>query len=232
MKRFQGIVFDKDGTLFDFSATWVGWARGLLDKLCNGDPDHAAQIGRHIGFDYHAGRFEPDSVVIAETAGQIAEVLSRQLPGSDPAAVLEMINADAAQARQMPAVPLVPFLQGLRKAGYRLGVATNDAEMPARAHLVQAGVADLFDFIAGYDSGHGGKPAPGQLRAFMAEGGLAPETCVMVGDSAHDLEAGRAAGMACVGVLTGIAEADALAPFADVVLPDIGHLPAWLARAA
>ena len=49
----------------------------------------------------------------------------------------------------------------------------------------------------------------------------------MVGDSTHDLIAGRAAGMQTVGVLTGMAEAE-LAPLADAVLPDIGHLPDWL----
>ena len=50
----------------------------------------------------------------------------------------------------------------------------------------------------------------------------------MVGDSRHDLEAGRAAGMRPVAVLTGIARAADLAPHAEVVLPDIGALPAWL----
>ena len=51
---------------------------------------------------------------------------------------------------------------------------------------------------------------------------------VMVGDSLHDLVAGRAAGMQTVGVLTGPACRDELAPCADVVLPDIGHLTTWL----
>ena len=50
----------------------------------------------------------------------------------------------------------------------------------------------------------------------------------MVGDSLHDLDAGRAAGMRPVAVLTGIARAGDLAPHAEVVLPDIGALPAWL----
>jgi len=36
--------------------------------------------------------------------------------------------------------------------------------------------------------------------------------------------------MATVAVLTGIAGAGELAPHADVVLPDIGHLPGWLDR--
>ena len=50
----------------------------------------------------------------------------------------------------------------------------------------------------------------------------------MVGDSTHDLIAGRAAGMATIGVLTGTAGHADLAPYADVVFPDIGHIPAWL----
>lgn len=57
---------------------------------------------------------------------------------------------------------------------------------------------------------------------------IPPARFVMVGDSLHDLLAGRAAGMATVGVLTGIADHGTLAPHADAVLPDIGHLPAWL----
>jgi phosphoglycolate phosphatase len=50
----------------------------------------------------------------------------------------------------------------------------------------------------------------------------------MVGDSLHDLRAGRAAGMTTIGVLTGVAGAEELSPSADLILPDIGHLPAWL----
>jgi phosphoglycolate phosphatase len=50
----------------------------------------------------------------------------------------------------------------------------------------------------------------------------------MVGDSTHDLLAGRAAGMRTVGVLTGLAPEAVLAPHADVVFPNIGHLTDWL----
>jgi len=50
-----------------------------------------------------------------------------------------------------------------------------------------------------------------------------------VGDSTHDLIAGRRAGMQTVAVLTGVALEAELAPHADVVLPNIGHIPAWMA---
>jgi phosphoglycolate phosphatase len=121
-------------------------------------------------------------------------------------------------------------LTGLRDRGLRLGVATNDSEAPARQHLAAHGITDCFDFIVGYDSGHGPKPGPGMCLAFAAACGIAPGRIAMVGDSRHDLQAGRAAGMRTVAVLTGIAEARDLAPLADAVLPDIGALPDWLDR--
>ena len=67
------------------------------------------------------------------------------------------------------------------------------------------------------------------LLAFAEAVGCLPSQTLMVGDSSHDLIAGRNAGMQAAGVLTGIAKAVDLAPYADVVLPDIGHLPRWLA---
>ncbi|MGL4237933.1 HAD family hydrolase, partial [Tabrizicola sp.] len=104
----------------------------------------------------------------------------------------------------------------------------NDSEAPARQHLANHGITDCFDFIAGYDSGHGAKPAPGMCLAFARAFALDPARVAMVGDSRHDLEAGRAAGMRTVAVLTGIAKRDELSPHADVVLPDIGAIPDWL----
>ncbi|MBU1835047.1 MAG: HAD hydrolase-like protein, partial [Alphaproteobacteria bacterium] len=68
-----------------------------------------------------------------------------------------------------------------------------------------------------------------QLLAFCNATGLDPAHCAMIGDSTHDLEAGQAAGMVCIGVLTGPASFDDLTPQADVVLNSIADLPDWLA---
>jgi phosphoglycolate phosphatase len=54
----------------------------------------------------------------------------------------------------------------------------------------------------------------------------------MVGDSLHDLHAARAAGMVGVGVLSGPARAEVLAPVADVVLDDIAAIAGWLEQGA
>lgn len=225
----KGIIFDKDGTLFDFNATWGAWARTMLEAETAHAPALFAPLADALGYDTVANRFRPESVVIASTAGETAEVIRTILPDVPKDVLLGRMNAAAKQVPQVEAVPLVAYFDGLRALGLRLGIATNDAESPARTHLARAGVAAHFDFIAGYDSGHGGKPAPGQLLAFCDRTELPPEACLMVGDSTHDLHAGRAAGMRTVGVLTGPAPADELQPFADVILPDIGAIPDWLA---
>ena len=226
--RVKGVVFDKDGTLFDFSATWSPWAAAFLRRICKNDDAKAEQMGRIIGFDLATGRFDPASVVIAGTPEDILGVLAQAIPDLNHGELLEIINTEAEAAPMAEAVPLAPLLNRFRAMGLTLGVATNDAEMPAVAHLAAVGVQDRFDFIAGSDSGFGGKPAPGQLLAFCDQTGIAPENAVMVGDSLHDLRAGRAAGFACIGVLTGMATMQDLRDHADVVLPDIGHIPAWL----
>ena len=228
VSEVKAVLFDKDGTLFDFAATWVPWAEHFLLKAFEGDQDRAGAAGAAIGFDLAGRQFKRDSIAIAGTPDEVVTALAPHLPSVDPSVLLTLLNTEAAAAPQREAVPLAPLLRQLRARGLRLGVATNDAEHPARAHLTAAGVAEMFDFIAGFDSGHGGKPDTGQLLAFAAHVELPPAQIAMVGDSLHDLEAARGAGMIPVAVLTGPAEADVLAPHAEIVLSDVGQLPAWL----
>jgi phosphoglycolate phosphatase len=223
----DGLLFDKDGTLFDFRLSWGRWAKGFLLQIAD-DAAHADRLGQAIGFDLATGAFAPHSPVIAATAADIAAALAVELPGVSVAELTERIDDSAGQAPMSEVVPLRPLLSGLRATGLRLGVATNDSEAPARQHLENHGITDCFDFVAGYDSGHGAKPGPGMCFAFARVLGLDPARVAMVGDSRHDLQAGRAAGMRTVAVLTGIAKREELAPHADVVLPDIGVIPGWI----
>lgn len=228
--KIDAILFDKDGTLFEFAATWEAWAQAFLLRAAGGARAHAARAGKAIGFDLETRHFAPDSVAIAGTPGEVAQALVPVFPEMTHSALLDLINEEATNAPQCQAVPLFPFLSDLRARGLALGVATNDAEAPAMAHLDTAGVRDLFDFIAGFDSGHGAKPGPGQMLAFAEATNIAPERIAMVGDSLHDLMAGRAAGMITLGVLTGMASAEDLHAHATAVFPDIGHIPGWLDR--
>ncbi|MDB5663912.1 HAD family hydrolase [Cypionkella sp.] len=220
----EALIFDKDGTLFDFRLSWGAWTRELLAELGDGD----GLLATVLGYDGLHNDFAPDSPVIAMTTPEIADILLPHLPGLSFAELLDTMNRLAGDAPMVPAVNLPAVLGALRARGLKLGLATNDTEVPARRHLDGAGVLGLFDFVAGCDSGFGGKPAPGQLLAFVRACGLTPARVAMVGDSLHDLDAGRAAGMKTVAVLTGIATRADLEARADVVLGDISELEAWI----
>ena len=181
-RMIDGIIFDKDGTLFDFRKSWSLWAARLLADLT---PDVAVQgrLAAAIGYLPDSQGFAPDSPVIADTPAEIAAVIAPYLPDMTPQVIEGRMNALAAGAPMTPAVPLRPLLTALRGRGLRLGLATNDTEAPARAHMEQAGITDLMDMIMGCDSGFGGKPAPGMLLAFARHTGIVPARIAMVGDS-------------------------------------------------
>jgi len=225
-----GVIFDKDGTLFDFHATWSGWAGALIEELAEGDAALAQALAAALVYDLAAGRFLPGSPAIAGTGREAAQRIAEVLRDRSIDEIERHLMLTSADAPLAPAVPLEGFLAALAARGLALGVVTNDTEYGARAHLSAAGVIDRFGFVAGYDSGFGAKPAPGPLTAFARHAALAPGRVAMVGDSTHDLLAGRRAGMRTIGVLTGTAAEAELAPHADVVLPDIGHIPDWLDR--
>ena len=232
----RGLIFDKDGTLFDFDATWGAFARTLLLAESAGDPALLDRLARRLGFDLVGNAFDRDSIIIAESTATIARAVAEVTGAADVAALTARMNAISAGVPQAPATDLQALMTRLRSRGLTLGVVTNDAEAPALRHLEDAGILDEMAFVAGYDSGHGAKPAPDPLLAFCAATGLAPRDCVMIGDSAHDMAAGRAAGMTCVMVRTGPAAArqpDAMSDgLADAVLDSIADLPDWMDRIA
>ncbi|MBR3370820.1 MAG: HAD family hydrolase [Rhodobacteraceae bacterium] len=221
----SAVLFDKDGTLFDFSASWSDYTMGILNDLSQGDEGRAHAMATSLQFDRHARQFRPSSPVIAGTVDVAASLLAPHLPHMQHGAIVAYLKDTSADIQMVPPVELLPLLNALLHSGLALGVATNDGERPARDHLARAGVLHLFGHVLGYDSGFTPKPDPAMLRGYAALAGVAPETVVMVGDSTHDLVAGRAAGMATIGVLTGLAREDDLAPFADIIVPHIGHLP-------
>lgn len=221
------VLFDKDGTLFDFKQSWGRWTRAMLSELSQ-DAAHSQQMAEALDFDPAAGTFGPESPVVWATSHEIAEAIAPFLPRITFESLVGRMNLMAVEAEMIPAVPLRPLFLELRARGMKIGLATNDIEAAARAHLSANRIDDLFDYVAGSDSGHGAKPAPGMLTAFAAGQQLAPSRILMVGDSRHDLLAGRAAGMRPVGVLTGPANQDELEPLAEVVLANIGALPEWI----
>ncbi len=224
----KGIIFDKDGTLTDFQSTWKVAAQRLLEALAGDTPDLQPDLGKAIGYDVETGLFVPGSVGVTGPESAVLDALNQALPGVERQTIEEVYFGISGEVEQVPAVELAPLFRRLSRAGFVLGIVTNDTERPAREQVAEFGINHYVRHISGSDSGHGAKPGPGQLLAFARATGLPVSDIVMVGDSHYDLEAARAANMKAIGVLTGAAELADLALLSDAVLPDIGHLPGWL----
>ncbi|WP_347819091.1 HAD family hydrolase [uncultured Planktomarina sp.] len=226
--NIRGVIFDKDGTLFDFQSTWGIWTAQVLARIAGSDEALLQQLAEALGYDTQTRRVQPGSVIVAATPMEIAAVVKDCIPALSQTQICDWLNEEAKTAPQVLVTDLHRLTAELRRINLGLCVMTNDAEAPARAHLASVQASDLFDFVIGSDSGFGAKPQAAPLLALADKMEIPAAACVMVGDSTHDLRAGRAAGMRAVAVLTGLAEADELAPLADAVLPDVSHLPAWI----
>ncbi len=228
----KGILFDKDGTLLDYVATWMPLNHKAALAAAGGDQGLADRLLVAGGYDAAAERVRAGSLLAAGTNREIAACWAELLPGcdlEDLARLVEQTFTEGGRHSATPVAELAPLLARLRARGLRLGVATSDSEAGAHATLAHFGVIELLDFLAGYDSGYAPKPSPNLVDGFCRATGLEAAEVSVVGDNLHDLEMGRAAGAGLVvGVLTGTSEHGDLAPFADRVLASIVELEALL----
>ncbi len=128
-------------------------------------------------------------------------------------------------ARQHSMTMVYPGVaEGLPRIGGRKATATTKGTPTTRAVLEQFGLAPYFDHIQGTD-GIPSKPAPDVLFAALKGLNARPEDCLMVGDSAADMEAGRRAGVKTCAVRYGYGSAEALAQWEpDFWISDLREL--------
>ena len=91
-------------------------------------------------------------------------------------------------------------LDALRDWGLPLALVTNKPSAFIAPILEALGLQGHFGLCLGGDSLAQKKPDPAPLRHVAAHFGVLPAACLMVGDSRHDIEAGRAAGFRTLAV--------------------------------
>jgi phosphoglycolate phosphatase len=233
----RGLLFDKDGTLLDFEASWSSLYRVLCLDLAEGDALAAEAMLVAGGYDPKSGKFRAGAALAAGHTVDIARLWYPALEGAALKAMVDRIDHvffENGVTSSVPIAGLSETLRTLADAGFRMGVATNDGTAATKAALTALELARFLPHVFGYDSVARPKPAPDIVHAFAAETGIPLQEIAVIGDNPHDLEMARAAGAgASIGVLSGNGGRAELEPLADVILDSVRELPAWLeARAA
>ena len=212
-RRFDLIVFDWDGTLFDSTRLIAR----CIQAAC-------ADVGTRVPSDRDA------SFVIGLG---LADALRHAAPELPPERYRELGERYRHHylARQRDIVLFEGTLEMLRalKAGnHALAVATGKTRRGLDEALRQADMANLFDATRTADE-TAGKPDPRMLRELMRELGCSAARTLMVGDTTHDLQLAANAGCASVAVSFGAHEPEAFAEHAPLfVAHTTDELHRWL----
>jgi phosphoglycolate phosphatase len=232
------VIFDKDGTLIDFTRLWAGKTAAAVEALVQGvqgDGTLAADLYFTLGYDPVAGCFAPQSPVLTAPMPTLytiaATVLYRHgwgwLPAELEVGAYFAPAMDGAFHAEMvqPTGDLPALFARLTHSGVRIAVITSDDHAPTATALAWLGVAQLVEFLAGADDPYPHKPAPEAVWAACRALGVEPGRTALVGDSTTDMVMAQRAGVGLrVAVRTGLMDAATLQPYAHVVLASVDEI--------
>ena len=208
------VVFDLDGTLVDTAPDLAGATNHVLAHLgLSGLP--AESLRPWVS--YGARRMITEALAQSRnplSAAAIDELLER---------FLAFYSRNIAQESR-PFDGVVAELDRLRALGITLAVCTNKREELSRSLLHELRLTSYFAAIAGRDTFPVSKPHPDHLIGAIRLAGGDPGRAIMIGDSAVDIAAARAAEVPVIGVSFGYTETPVRELSPDAVIDSYAEL--------
>lgn len=204
------ILFDVDGTLLDTREYILGGFEHALAAVGFPVPSRdflVAQIGH------------PLEQIYRELAGADLEPRLTELHRAFQSANLELSVA-------FPGVADV--LSRLASAGIPMAAVTSRSRRTSVRTLELAGIASCFSAVISAEDSPAMKPDPAPLLLALERVGAVGRRAVMVGDTEHDVYAGKRIGAFTVAALYGFGAGRALAASPDCTIADITELPSAL----
>lgn len=235
----KGIIFDKDGTLFDYGKVWGPVVR---DAIYSGlqsinIPDDkkkecAYAFMRVLGVDADGNTY-PDGIIfrhdrlIAAFFRVLAVTLHYHINPVKVGMLFRIfLSKDekgiAKRISTMEFPGVADVFQEADRRGYRMGIVTNDSTVSTKLFLDRMGISQYIVFLRTKDSHVKAKPNPEALREFCQENGLESSEVAIIGDTLVDMEfAHQGKAGYRIAVLTGSGDIERLTKNADAVYPTL-----------
>lgn len=214
----RAILFDKDGTLLQFTEGWVDSIVGFLeDKIL--DDNKKREVFREIGIREDGG-VEENSILSSETAKDLAIIFSKYLDedldeiyGELDDHLLRYLKENNKFIRET--CDLRKLFEALRDRKILIGIFTSDNYRQAKYSMVYLGLDSFIDFYAAADI-YKKKPNKESLEVFKKKYSLEDQEIIIVGDSRVDMVFGE--DTVKVGVLCGTGSREMLAKYTDNIV--------------
>jgi phosphoglycolate phosphatase len=193
--RYSVYLFDLDGTLLDSAPDICGAVQQVAEAHGGPHVPFAALrgfVGKHL--------LETFAFIFPDYTQEQIQHLIQEYRAVYPARGHKLTRMYPGVTETLPAL------------GGRKGIATTKASVPTKAILDQFGLLSYFDHVQGTD-GFPYKPAPDVILNALSALDARPEECLMIGDSAPDMEAGKRAGVTTCAVRYGYGRQEDLAQF-------------------
>ncbi|MFN8414153.1 MAG: HAD family hydrolase [Anaerolineales bacterium] len=211
VSKVQALCFDVDGTLSDTDDLYTQQVARFLPRFLFKDVNLAAR------------RF----IMWIEAPGNALLGMADRL-GLDDEMVAVLNWFSRHRKRSSKKFLLVPGVAEMLKqlhGRYPMAVVSARDENGTMKFLEQFDITKYFDVIVTGLSAEHTKPYPDPILLAAKKMNIAPENCLMIGDTTVDIRAGKSAGAQTVGVLCGFGEeAELRALGANEILQDTTKL--------
>lgn len=192
--RYSCVIFDLDGTLIDSKKDLVISMNHALTTL-NLKEQKPETVYQYIGWG-------------------LRHLVARLVPDNDQDMVDEAIRIFRAHYREhcLDNTRFIPGALDILEAlnGCKLAVVTNKSQEASDYVLERMGILDKFGSVLGGDSVDKMKPHPEPILKTLEMLDVKDKSAIMIGDSAMDVQSGKAAGIATCGLKDGIGSLDDL----------------------
>lgn len=212
-KRYQLLIFDWDGTLMDSAGTIVACIQRA-----------SAEMG------YSVPSREAASHIIGLGLNQALYTLFPEMPEADiPRMVERYRDCYLSQDAEIPLFPgAEELIRELHDREYQLAVATGKARRGLARAFEHTGLGRYFHASRTADETHS-KPHPAMILELLDELMLDKDQALMIGDTSHDLEMARSAGVASLAAGFGAHPAEYLESYGALrVCDNFAELAQWL----